>query len=145
MKFNTKIRYGIRAMLEIAMDEAEGGIFQKDIAERQQISIKYLDSIIASLKASGLILNKKGKKSGYVLSRKPSEIRILDIYRAFEPGINIVDCMSANYLCQLAHTCGVRNFWKGLNQAIEDYFRSCTLEDLMHEHKSALKVNAPDQ
>jgi len=139
LKFNTKVRYGIRAMLEIALDESENGIFQKDIAERQLISVKYLDSIIASLKTSGLIYNRKGKKSGYILSRKPSEIKILDIYRAFEPGISIVDCMAPHYICQLSNTCGVRNFWKGLNQTIEDYFSSRTLEDLLKEHKSALK------
>lgn len=139
MKFNTKVRYGIRAMLEIAMNESENGVFQKDIAVRQLISVKYLDSIIASLKASGLIHTRKGKKSGYVLSRKASEIKILDIYRAFEPGISIVDCMAPDYNCKLSDTCGVRNFWKGLNQTIEDYFSSLTLEDLLKEHKSALK------
>lgn len=128
-------------MLEIALDESESGIFQKDIAERQKISIKYLDIIIASLKTAGLITNRKGKKSGYVLSRKPEEIRILDIYRAFEPGVNIVDCMSPNYNCELENTCGVRTFWKGLNNKIEEYFYSFTLQDLIREHKTKMKIS----
>ena len=65
MKFNTRIRYGIRAILEIALEESENGVFQKDISERQKISNKYLDNIITALKTAGLIKNVKGKKSGY--------------------------------------------------------------------------------
>ncbi|NLB92194.1 MAG: Rrf2 family transcriptional regulator, partial [Bacteroidales bacterium] len=72
MKFNTRTRYGIRAMLEIASHPAEQGVFQKDIAENQEISIKYLDHIIRDLKVAGLLVNAKGKKSGYVLTR-PAE------------------------------------------------------------------------
>jgi Rrf2 family protein len=125
-------------MLEIALGEAENGVFQKDIAERQKISIKYLDNIIASLKTSGLIINYKGSKSGYKLSHKPSEIKLLDIYKAFEPGICIVDCISTDFLCDLSGTCGVREFWIGLNNQITKYFESYTLEDLIKVHKSKL-------
>lgn len=125
----------MRAILEIALDETDGGVFQKDIAERQQISVKYLDNIIASLKTAGLIINAKGKKSGYVLTRKPEEIKILDVYNAFEPGIVIVDCMAGKYVCDLSSGCGVREFWHGLNVTIINYFESNTLEDLVKEHR----------
>lgn len=123
-------------MLEIALDSTESGVFQKDIAERQKISVKYLDNIIASLKTSGLIINKRGRKSGYKLSRPPSQITMLDIFRAFEPGMTIVDCMEQGYDCQLYNTCGARSFWQGLNDKITDYFESYTLEDLIKVHKS---------
>jgi Rrf2 family protein len=122
-------------MLEIALDNSESGVFQKDIAERQNISVKYLDNIIASLKTAGLIINKKGKKSGYRLSLKPKEIKVLDIYKAFEPGICIVECLSDNYICDRSAKCGVRNFWSGLNKSIIDYFGAFTLEDLINEHR----------
>lgn len=123
-------------MLEIALDSTEGGVFQKDIAERQSISVKYLDNIIASLKTSGLIINQRGRKSGYKLSRPPSQITMLDIYKAFEPGVTIVDCMEEGYECHLHNTCGVRLFWFGLNEKISDYFDSHTLEDLIKVHRS---------
>ena len=123
-------------MFEIALDETDNGVFQKDIAERQKISNKYLDNIITSLKTSGLIVNNRGRKSGYKLSRKASDIRILDIYKAFEPGINIVDCIAESYSCELLNTCSVRGFWLGLNDRIQDYFASYTLEDLISDHKS---------
>ena len=136
MKFNTRIRYGIRAILEIALNETDNGVFQKDIADQQQISVKYLDTIISSLKTAGLIVNKRGRKSGYVLTRKPEEIKMLDVYSAFEPGVVIVDCIDRNYICKLSKQCGVREFWSGLNDVIENYLESYTLEDLIKEHRS---------
>ena len=126
----------MRAILEIALDESENGVFQKDIAERQKISIKYLDNIIATLKISGLIANAKGKKSGYILMRRPEEIKILEVYNAFEPGIIVVDCVAGKQICDLSSKCGVRDFWGGLNNLIINYFESYTLEDLMKEHRA---------
>ncbi len=136
MKFNTKIRYGIRAILEIALDESGNGVFQKDISARQKISVKYLDHLIPALKAAGLITNKHGRKSGYILTRKSSEIRVIDIYNAFEPGVVIVDCMSPDYVCELSKKCGARDFWFGLNNLIIQYFESYTIEDLIKVHRS---------
>lgn len=123
-------------MLEIALDHTESGVFQKDIAERQKISVKYLDNIVASLKTAGLIINKRGRKSGYKLSRPPSEISMLDIYKAFEPAMTIVDCMEQGYDCTLYNTCGARSFWHGLNEKITEYFDSYTLNDLIMVHTS---------
>ena len=135
LKLNTRIRYGLRAILEISLDESGSGVFQKDIAERQKISVKYLDNIITSLKTAGLIINTKGKKGGYKLTRKPSEIKILDVYKAFEPGVVVVDCISSKYICDLSSKCGVRDFWVGLNNLIIAYFESYTIEDLIKVHK----------
>ena len=125
-------------MIEIGIDETNAGVLQKDISDKQQISLKYLDNIIASLKTSGLIVNARGRKSGYKLARRPSEITILDILNSFEPGISIVDCVQANYNCILRKTCGVKDFWNGLNDVIINYFVSRTLEDLINSHKSKL-------
>jgi Rrf2 family protein len=122
-------------MLEIALDETDSGVFQKDISDRQQISLKYLDNIIAALKTAGLIINKKGKKSGYRLTRKPDEIKLLDIFHAFEPGISVVDCVTGNFDCPLSGNCNVRNFWSGLNNLIINYFDSYTLEDLIRGYR----------
>lgn len=136
MKFNTRVRYGIRTILEIALDESENGVFQKDISERQKISLKYLDNIIAALKTAGLITNIRGKKSGYRLTRNPGEIKLLDVHNAFEPGISVVDCITGKFDCELSPTCSARTFWKGLNNLIINYFESYTLEDLIKEYKN---------
>lgn len=139
MKFSTKTRYGIRAMLEIASDTTQSGVLQKDIAERQQISVKYLDQIIHALKSEGLIINVRGKKSGYILTRKASEISMLDIHNAFEPGICVIDCLSALVPCPMKDVCRTIGFWSKLNNLIFDYFNSVTLQDLLNDAPSADK------
>ena len=132
MKISTRTRYGIRTMLEIATG-TDNGIFQKDIARNQDISNKYLDHIIHALKASRLISNVKGKKSGYRLTRKPSEISLFDIHNAFEPGICIIDCLSGNFECKRQKDCLAVGFWKNLNDQIVNYFKSVTIDDLIKE------------
>jgi Rrf2 family protein len=130
MKLNTKTRYGIRSMVELAMSWGDKGIFQKEIAKRQQISYKYLDHIISALKTKGLITNVEGKKSGYRLARKPEEITIYDIYKAFEPSLQIVDCINDDGECLKEKTCASKDLWCGLNKKIIDYLESVTLKEI---------------
>jgi len=125
-------------MLEIALSELENGIYQKEIAENQSISYKYLDHIISGLKVAGLIVKASGQRSGYILTRKPSEITVLDIHNAFEPGICVIDCLSVNTNCERERYCAMHGFWGELNNIIIDYFKSTTLQDLMD---SQLKLN----
>lgn len=135
MKFNTKVRYGIRAMLEISLGDQDLGILQKDIALRQEISYKYLDPIISSLKVAGLITNVSGRKSGYKLTRKPEEITMLDIFEAFEPRIMVNDCVYEDFDCSRRNICTVLDFWTGLNDLVADYFKSHTLADMNMSQK----------
>ncbi len=133
MKFSTKTRYGVRAILEIALNEDENGIFQKDIAKNQDISYKYLDQIINSLKVAGLVGKAAGRKSGYILTREPSEISIYDVHNAFEPGICVIDCMANHNTCKRENRCALRGFWGKLNNQVIQYFKSTTIKDLMNE------------
>ena len=118
MKLNTKIRYGLRALIEI-YKEGDTGLLQKDIAERQNISTKYLDAIIAALKAKGLIRNVKGKKSGYNLAKPADEISVYDVYCAFEPELAIVDCLQKPNMCESRDKCLVNGYWDELNSIIK--------------------------
>ena len=118
-------------MVEIAKNSPEPGILQKDIARNQEISNKYLDHIIHALKASGLIVNARGRKSGYILTRSPGEITMYDIHNAFEPGICVIDCLSPSFRCDRAEGCAARGFWGGLNQQIREYFMSVSLQHLL--------------
>ncbi|UCH13802.1 MAG: Rrf2 family transcriptional regulator [Bacteroidales bacterium] len=130
MKFNTKTRYGLRTMIELAMLEGDKGILQKDISKNQDISMKYLDHIVAQLKAAGLINNVAGKKSGYRLTRSADKISIYDIYRAFDHDLSIIDCLSEEGLCRRDKMCAARNFWDELNNNIINYMASVKLSDL---------------
>ncbi len=136
MKLNAKTRYGIRTMLEIAMNHSQAGVFQKDIAERQEISLKYLDHIIHALKTAMLIRNVKGKKSGYILRKSPELISLYDIYQAFEPAICVVDCLTGNETCDRSEHCSAQGVYGNLNQLIINYLQGITLQDLINKEVS---------
>lgn len=135
MKFNTKTRYGLRTMIEIAMQGNEHGVFQKEISERQEISFKYLDQIIASLKASGLIVNSDGRMSGYRLARDAGEINVYEIYKAFEHELMIIDCLQEEVYCKRQGKCATMDFWRGLNDLIVEYMESVNLQELSDKQK----------
>ena len=136
MKFNTKTRYGVRTMLELALNEnREEGTFQKEIAENQDVSVKYLDHIIADLKAAKLIVNMGGKKSGYRLNRPAEEITIYDIYRAFDDELAIIDCLSVDGACPRKQTCVLKDFWCELNLSIRSSMESMNLKKLATSHR----------
>ncbi|HLO57746.1 MAG TPA: Rrf2 family transcriptional regulator [Bacteroidales bacterium] len=142
MKIGTRTRYGLRTILEIAMSDDSGGVFQKDISVNQEISNKYLDHIIHALKTAGLITNVKGKKSGYRLLKNPSDITVYDVHQAFEPTICLVECLNANYSCERSKKCLVQGVWKDLNHVIISYLRSITIQDLVTKHVSSEEIRA---
>ena len=121
-------------MIEIAEKTPEGGIFQKDIAVNQELPNKYLDHIIHALKVAGLI-RRIGHRGGYVLTKEPSEITILDIHSAFEPGISIIDCLECTIRCPREHECASKDFWLELNETIVSVFKRQTLSDLIQNKK----------
>jgi len=135
MKINTLQRYGLRTMIEIALDEEQRGIFQKQISNRQKISLKYLNHIIGGLKTAGLIRNKAGRRSGYVLARPASRITALNIMNAFQADVLIVDCVDPGIECELKAGCIANRFWGGLNNLIKDYFQETTLQALLNQQK----------
>jgi len=131
MRVNTKIRYGLRTMIEIATSTEPEGTLQKDIAKNQNISLKYLDVIISSLKLKGLITNSKGKGSGYKLARHANEITMMDIYTAFEQ-IVIVDCINNLGFCDRSmHDCKARNFWCEFGNDFRNLLENKNLEQIV--------------
>ncbi len=125
-------------MLELALQtDRHSGILQKEIAENQLIPVKYLDHIIADLKAAGLIANVGGKKSGYKLNKPAEEISIFDIYLAFEDDLTIIDCLHADGHCPRKKICVLKDYWYGLNQTIRNSMESQNLKDLVEKTKSA--------
>lgn len=137
MIINTKVRYGLRTMLEIAKHSAEAGVFQKDIAANQGISVKYLDHIISGLKISGLIVNAGGKKKGYKLTKNPQDISVYDVWRAVAPEICVIECLSPHVTCERSAECTVRPFWRELNAQIIEYLNSTSLQSLLNSKQSS--------
>jgi Rrf2 family protein len=140
MKFNTKTRYGLRTMLELSLNaERDDGTLQKEIAENQDVSVKYLDHIIADLKAAGLIVNVGGKKSGYRLNKPAEDITIYDIYVAFENELVIIDCLHNNGECPRKRICVLKEYWCELNQSIKSSMKANNLKELAQKHRNVNK------
>ncbi len=139
MKFNTKTRYGVRVVFELALNvNRDGGTLQKEISESQSVSVKYLDHIIPPLKKAGLIANLGGKKSGYVLAKPASEITVFDVYSAFEDDLAIIDCLLTEGECPRKGQCVMENYWGELNDSIRRNMQSMNLESMADKHKQAL-------
>ena len=132
MRVNTKIRYGLRTMIEIANSKEPNGVLQKDISVNQNISLKYLDSIISSLKLKGIVSNSKGRGSGYRLTRPTSEITMYDIYTAFEP-IEIIECINNNSFCDNWQNCKAKSYWDEFKTDFVELLSKRTLQHIIEE------------
>ena len=119
-------------MADIAGNQQQGGVLQKDIAERQEIPLKYLDSIISGLKRQGLIINVAGKRSGYKLTRPADEITVYDTFRAFEPELSLVNCICEHMECERSGTCPAHNYWFELNKHIKALMKASNLDQVMN-------------
>ena len=136
MKLSTLGRYGARAMLDLAVHENESPVLLKDIAERQNVSEKYLEHIFASLRKVGLVKSVRGAKGGYYLAKRPKEIKLLDIISALEGSIAIVHCVEDPSRCKRVKHCVTRDVWSQLREAFENILNSITLEDMAQKHKA---------
>ncbi|MBI4733650.1 MAG: Rrf2 family transcriptional regulator [Rubrobacteridae bacterium] len=112
MKLSTKSRYGTRAMLDIALNCEQGPVHLRDLADRQGLSMKYLEQIVPSLKAAGLIRSIRGANGGYKLAKDPSKITLLSIVEALEGVLVPVECVGDPQLCSRAPECAVHDIWK---------------------------------
>ena len=138
-KLSTKVRYGTRAMLDLASSFGEGPVLLKDISRRQEISLKYLDRIFSSLKAAGLVKTFRGAKGGYVLNANPSEITLGRIVESLEGPLNLVECLRNKNSCSRVNSCVTRDIWCELSKAMELVLKTTSLEDLVIRKKDKIK------
>lgn len=131
MKISTKGRYATRVMLDLAENENGSYISLKEIAERREISVKYLEQIVSLLSKCGYVISSRGSSGGYRLTKKPEEYTIGDILRAAEGSLAPVFCVEGDFQCDRKETCHTCSFWKGLYAAVNQYIDSVTLADLM--------------
>jgi Rrf2 family protein len=143
MKISTKIRYGARAMLELASHYGEGPIELREIAKRENISIKYLEQVINPLRAGGLVKAIRGSKGGYSLAKPPSEICLYDVIETLEGPLNLLECLRDPKACQKVPSCVTRDIWKEVSDAISKIFYSVTLEDMVTRRKEKERTNSP--
>lgn len=135
MKLSTKGRYGLRAVLDIALNSETEAVALSSIAERQSISISYLEQLVAKLKKAGLVESTRGAKGGYVLARPAEEISVGDILRALEGDLNPVDCseLAGGHSCNASDICVTKYVWKRISDSINNAVDTLMLSELVEE------------
>lgn len=129
---STKGRYALRVIIDLAENGSEGYTPMKNVAERQGISLKYLERILPLLVSAGLVEGVHGKGGGYKLSRKPAKITVGEVLRAAEGDIAPVACLECNAdICSRQDTCRTLPMWVKLDEMINTYLDSVTIKDLM--------------
>ena len=138
MKLSTRSRYGTRMMADLAQHYADGPVRMGDIAERQNISIKYLEQLIIPLKKMRLIKSSRGPKGGHMLARPPEEITVGEIVRVLEKGFNLTRCIDIPEVCDRSPECRTRTIWERATQAMYNELESVTLSQLINGPKDAV-------
>lgn len=129
---STKGRYAIRLLIDIAEQNSPSPVTLDAIADRQQISKKYLESIVKMLVKDKLVKGASGKGGGYLLTRKPEEYTIYEILRVTEGSMATVACLEEGAAeCPLKSSCKTVNMWSGFNELTKDYFSKITIKDLL--------------
>lgn len=131
MKISTKGRYGLRTMIDLAINYNAGFIPLKDIAKRQEISEKYLEQIMTPLNRSGLVKSVRGAQGGYSLNYPAEKITVGTVLRALEGSLSPVDCIDRENSCTRSEECMSIFVWKKLKNAIDDVVDNITLSDLV--------------
>ena len=142
MMISTRGRYALRVLADLADNRSDDYIPLKDIVQRQQISQKYLESIMTSLSKAGLVDSVHGKGGGYRLNREPADYTLGEILRLTESNLTPVACLSHEAKpCDRACECSMLPVWAKLDTVVNEYLDSVTLEDVRNQMRETKKEN----
>ncbi|MBU1078043.1 MAG: Rrf2 family transcriptional regulator [Spirochaetes bacterium] len=139
MRISTKIRYSVRALLYLAVNEEGKPLQIRDIAKHEKLSVRYLENLFTNLRASGILSSVKGKGGGFMLNKPSEKINLLEVIKAVEGNISIVGCIGSDAFCRNSSDCITKDIWNNANTYLKDFFRSITLKDMMEDHKKRIK------
>jgi len=132
VKFSAKGEYGVRAILDIALDQKSGPVQVKEISKRQAIPERFLEQVMASLKKAGLVEAFRGAQGGYILAKSASKISLADVIQALEGPLTLMECVSeeSSQRCDQVSLCVIRDVWIGVQSAIVEALASITIDDM---------------
>ncbi|MDS0526503.1 Rrf2 family transcriptional regulator [Clostridium sp. SHJSY1] len=140
MKLSTKGRYGVKAMVELAINYGGAPVSIKTISTRQNISEYYLEQLFSPLRKANLITSIRGAQGGYVLSREPKDITVADIMNEVEGPIEISECID-NICCDNVDCCATRLLWSKIKNSIDEVMDSITLQDIVDDYNNIKHKN----
>ena len=135
MKISTRGRYGIRALLDLALHPYEGPVLLRDIAQRQEVSLAYLERLITPLIAAGIVKSTRGARGGVLLLKPPAEIKLIEVVELLEGSMAPVDCVNNPKICSRSARCATRDIWIEIKEAMIQILDCTTLQDLAERQK----------
>lgn len=136
MKVSTKGRYALRMMIDLCENECDGFIPLRDVAQRQEISKKYLEQIIPLFNNTDILLSARGNQGGYRLGRSPRDVSVGEILSIAEGSITPVNCSSHEEKgCRRVDNCPAKNMWMDLDKVISNFLYDVSLQDLLDDQR----------
>ena len=135
MKLSSRSRYGLRAILDLALEYGGGPLQIKTIAKREDISSKYLEQLMTILKTAGLVRSLRGPKGGYLLVKPPNEVRLSEVFTVLEGPLVTVECLQHPQFCPRCAECITRQVWAQIQDAMLGVLESITLQDMVDRTK----------
>ena len=135
MKLSTRVQYGTRALLDLAIHGGGRPVQLKEIAKRQQISRHYLEHLIAPLVGAGILGSARGAQGGIWLARSPQDIKLVEVVSLLEGPMALVKCLNSQDSCPRSGSCAPQDTWDDLRKAILGVLESTTLQDLVDRQK----------
>lgn len=136
IKISTRGRYGLRALMDLAIHKDQEPVQLKDIAARQDISLRYLERLITPLISGGLIRTTRGAKGGVSLACQPAEIKLSYIFQVMEGPTVPVECITDPDTCNRSGRCATQDVWNDIKHAIDGVLGAMTLQDLIERQKA---------
>jgi Rrf2 family cysteine metabolism transcriptional repressor len=144
MHISSRCRYGLRAMLYLALRGDERPVPLSEIAGAEAIPAPFLERVVGGLRAAGLVTATRGVAGGYRLSRPAAQITAADVVTALEGSVDLAACVHDDEACRRSGSCLSRRVWTRLDEAIVTALAGVTLQDLVAEHRSAVQDDVPD-
>jgi Rrf2 family protein len=141
MKLSTRTRYGIRAILELAENYGKGPLQLRVIAHDQGVSVKYLEQLMAMLKAAGIVRSVRGSKGGYILAKSPGQVKVSDCFQCLEGSVITTECVEDESFCERTNDCIARQVWTEVQKAVMGVLQSMTLQNLVDRAQKNKSLN----
>ena len=136
MRLSTRARYGMRAMLALALAQGQGPVMAREIAQQQGVPISYLEQLLALLGKAKLVTSTRGARGGYVLARAAAQITVLEVISALEGPLDLAECGSGVHCSKQAQACALQEVWAQASQALARAFQGVTLAALAERQRA---------
>lgn len=134
MKVSTKLKYGLKFLIYLGVNQ-EGNITLKEVAEKENISVKYLEQIVNILRPLQILNSTRGNNGGYTLSKTPKEISLFDIFNSLQGDFFEMNCVDSPTSCDSSNVCPTRDLWVDMRQLYVGYLKEKTIQDLVNKYK----------